>query len=261
MEYVSQAPPPAFLPVTFNDQEFTAKYEAKGKHVPCTIFLDKQYIKTKYSGKEIRKYYGNVSNIILDEDSPDVFFVEYDNINRPAVYQSDQSAAIVQEIAARCRYIVEAKASYTEDRNEYGQTALHTAAIKNDVSTAISLLKGPIDINAVDLTGNTPLISAAEKGHLDMMIVLLQQNNINVNKQANNNKSVIHHMCNMRISDAPQDQRKWASVMNALKKKGIDLNTVADFGETPLHQAIKRGKYDIIEWLINNSCQLNATNK
>ena len=261
MEYVSQAPPPTFLPVTFNDQEFSAKYEVKGKYSPCTIVLDKQYIRTKYSGKETRKFYGTVSNIILDEATSDAFFVEYDNVNHPATYQSDQSATIVQEIAARCRYIVEAKASYTEDRNEYGQTALHTAASKNDVATAINLLKGPIDINAVDLSGNTPLISAAEKGHLDMMIVLLQQNNVNVNKQANNNKSVIHHMCNIRNFDASQDKRKWQSVMDALKKKSIDLNTVADFGETPLHQAIKSGKYDIIEWLIKNSCQLNSTNK
>ena len=94
-----------------------------------------------------------------------------------------------------------------------------------------------------------------------MMIVLLQQNNINVNKQANNNKSVIHHMCNTRLSDTAQDNQKWESVMDVLKRKGIDLNAVADFGETPLHQAIKRGKLNIIEWLIKNACQLNATNK
>lgn len=259
LEYVSQAPPPAFLPVTFNDIEFSVKYEAKGKQTSRTLILDKQYIRTKQSGgKEIRQYYGNVSNIILDEQTNTTFFLEYDNTSRTATYYSPQSAKIVQEIAARCRYIAEAKASYTEDRNEYGQTALHTAAINNDVSLAIDILKGPMDINAVDLNGNTPLIAAAEKGYLDMMIVLLQQSNINVNKQANNNKSVIHHMCNMRVPD--EDQHKWVSVMNVLKRKGIDLNAVADFGETPLHQAIKRGKYDIIDWLINNSAQVNATN-
>ena len=260
LEYVSQAPPPSLLPVTFNDLEFSVKYEIKGKKLPRTLVLDHQYIRTKQSSnKEIRQYYGNVSNIILDEVSNDVFFIEYENCSKPATYQSDQSATIVQEIAARCRYIVEAKASYTEDRNEYGQTALHVCSIKNDVGGIIDLLKGPIDINAVDLNGNTPLISAAEKGNLDVMIVLLQQSNIDVNKQANNNKSVIHHMSNMRVVEDSED--KWGSVMDVLKTKNIDLNVVADFGETPLHQATKVGKIFIIQWLIENNCQLNVTNK
>ena len=260
LEYVSQAPPPSLLPVTFNDLEFHVKYEVKGKRLSRTLVLDKQYIRTKHNNKEIRQYYGNVSNIILDDSTSDVFFIEYENTQKQAIYQSEQSATIVQEIAARCRYIVEAKASYTEDRNEYGQTALHVCAIKNDVGGAIDLLKGPIDINAVDLNGNTPLISAAEKGNLDVMIVLLQQPNIDVNKQANNNKSVIHHMSNVR--DVTQaNEQKWISVMKQLKSKNIDLNAVADFGETPLHQATKVGKTFIIKWLIENSCQVNCTNK
>ena len=91
------------------------------------------------------------------------------------------------------------------------------------------------------------------------MIVLLQQSNIDLNKQANNNKSVIHHMCNMRIAET--DKGKWISVMDVLKRKGIDLNVIADFGETPLHQATKVGKVFIIKWLITNGAQLNATNK
>ena len=45
------------------------------------------------------------------------------------------------------------------------------------------------------------------------------------------------------------------------KAKNIDLNAVADFGETPLHQATKVGKTFIIKWLIENSCQVNCTNK
>ena len=76
---MSQAPPPTFLPVTFNDQEFAVKYEVKGRQQSRTLVLDKQYIRTKQSGgKEVRQYYGNVSNIILDEQSNDVFFIGKD---------------------------------------------------------------------------------------------------------------------------------------------------------------------------------------
>ena len=53
LEYVSQAPPPSFLPVTFNDQEFSVKYEFKGKQVSANLILDKQYIRTKLPGAKI----------------------------------------------------------------------------------------------------------------------------------------------------------------------------------------------------------------
>jgi ankyrin repeat protein len=173
-------------------------------------------------------------------------------------FKTPQASQIVQDIAARCRYIVEAKASYTEDRNEYGQTALHCAVLENDVAATLELLKGPVDVNAVDLNGNTPLIAAAEKGNFDVMIVLLQQPVIDVDKQANNNKSVIHYMCNARLD---VDERKWASVMSILKRANVDLNTIADFGETPLHQAIKGGKIDVVSWLIDNMARVNSPNK
>ena len=76
LEYVSQAPPPTFLPVTFSDLEFSVKYDVKGKYQPRTLVLDKQYIRTKQSGsKEVRQYYGNVSNIIIDDTNPETFFI------------------------------------------------------------------------------------------------------------------------------------------------------------------------------------------
>ena len=77
LEYVSQAPPPTVLPVTFSDIEYPVNYEIKGKPQPRILSLDKQYIRIKQtSGKgEIRKYYENVSNIILDEQNGNSFFI------------------------------------------------------------------------------------------------------------------------------------------------------------------------------------------
>ena len=123
----------------------------------------------------------------------------------------------------------------------------------------MEIIKGPVDVNAVDLNGNTPLITAAEKGYFDIMIVLLQLTNINVNKLANNSKSVVHHMCALRLSDSSQIS-KWENVMEKLLGLGVDLNAPGEFGETPLHMAVKRGNFEVINWLLTHNAQVNGTN-
>ena len=122
----------------------------------------------------------------------------------PFVYKSKEATEIVQDIAARCRYISDVASSYMEPRNQYGQTALHEACLsgKGSVALVLELLKtGKHDVNAVDLNGNTPLMTAAASGLLDIMIVLLEDNNTDVHHQANNNSNVLHSLCAVKPSN------------------------------------------------------------
>ncbi len=77
IEYVSQAPPPTLLPVTFPDTEYPVRFEAKGKEVPKTIVLDKQFVRLKNTNSkgESRYLYQDISNIILDDASGSGFFI------------------------------------------------------------------------------------------------------------------------------------------------------------------------------------------
>lgn len=94
------------------------------------------------------------------------------------------------------------------------------------------------------------------------MVVLLRQDNIDVNKLANNSKSVLHYMCSMRLQPNDVNQKKkWNSVISVLKNRSIDVNAVAEFGETALHQAVKRGNIEVVKWLLDNSSEVNLLNK
>ena len=64
--------------MTFPDLEYQVKYDIKGKQAKRVLTLDKEYIRIKKPGGgigEIRKYYGSVANIILDENTGQSFFI------------------------------------------------------------------------------------------------------------------------------------------------------------------------------------------
>ena len=173
-------------------------------------------------------------------------------------FYSPQSKQIVQEIAARCRYIEDAVATYTEERNEFGQTLVHQAVLSASSAKLLEILQENVDVNAVDLQGNTPLITAAEKGYLDLIIVLLQVPNIDVNKQSNNSKSVVHYMSTIKVDQ--KNQEKWENIMFDLKDRNVNFDLPADLGEVGLHIAVKRSNIFAVSWLASNGANLNSPN-
>lgn len=56
------------------------------------------------------------------------------------------------------------------------RTPLHYAALSNDVQMATFLIKNGANVNAMTRGGETPLMKAAEKGHVEMVRQLLSQN-------------------------------------------------------------------------------------
>ena len=75
LEYVSQAPPPTSLPVTFSDVEYSVKHEQKGKFSSRTLVLDKESIRLKGGKNGENQFYGSVSNLVLDEQASDTFYI------------------------------------------------------------------------------------------------------------------------------------------------------------------------------------------
>ncbi len=55
------------------------------------------------------------------------------------------------------------------------ETALHAAASRKDAATVRLLLEHKADLNAADKSGFTPILNAAEKGHLAIVEILAQQ--------------------------------------------------------------------------------------
>ena len=185
-----------------------------------------------------------------------VYEIEFGSVE--VRFYTGQAGQIVQEIAARCRYIVDVRATYTEERNEFGQTKVHLAVLSSSSTKLIEILKENVDINAVDVNGNTPLITAAEKGFLDIIIVLLQYPSLDVNKQAKNGKSVMHYMCMVKVDMG--NKGKWENIMYDMRDKGGNMDQVGDLGEVPLHVAVKRANGGAVGWLVNNGANVNAIN-
>lgn len=56
----------------------------------------------------------------------------------------------------------------------------------------------------------------------------------------------------------PQD---YCTLLDRVRSLGADLNQQNDFGETPLHQAIRRINIDGVQWLLRTGADLHLRNK
>lgn len=64
---------------------------------------------------------------------------------------------------------------------QVGQTALHLAARHGRVPIVRLLLAQGADPNAQDHAGTTPLISACDRGHVNIVQILLEDTNCDIN--------------------------------------------------------------------------------
>jgi len=74
---------------------------------------------------------------------------------------------------------------------KYGQTALHVAALNNQMDVAKLLIENKADVNAKANNGSTPLHLAAGKGNTDVVVLLLASN-ADVNAVDNEGWSPMH---------------------------------------------------------------------
>lgn len=261
LEHAMQAPRPTSLPPTFLDVTFDVKLKIKTKFVDRTLTMTRSCFVTAKSNKTTsRLLYDHVSDISLDENLQG-FQIEFVNITLPYIFKSNQSEDIVNELAARCRYVKDIKSTYKEDRDEYGRTDLHKAVLSNSTELMMDLIKTGSDVNAVDTNGYTPLMTAADKGFLNAMLICLQARDVDLKKNTNSNTSVMHKMVSISMEECTASKlQQWCGVMKTLKRAGCSLNDKAEMGETPLHMAVKRNNQIAIQWLGENGANVNAKN-
>ena len=70
-------------------------------------------------------------------------------------------------------YLIKKNYKYALFNDEFGQTAFHICAKRNIYQVIQLLISRTGDINSKDIYGRTPLMCAAENGHLDIICVLL----------------------------------------------------------------------------------------
>jgi ankyrin repeat protein len=104
----------------------------------------------------------------------------------------------------------------TEERDRYGRSRLHYAAVDNDVETVRALLDAGADASARDKSGHTPLHGAAQQGALEVARLLLE-------------RGADFHAYD-RFGNAPL----WTAVFNA-HGKGPLVELLLAYGSDPRH--------------------------
>jgi len=109
--------------------------------------------------------------------------------------------------------------------------------------------------------GATPLVLAARKNNLDAIITLLAAG-ADPFIPTEQNTTVLHMAAGAGTdfaSSTPSEQVIIATkIVRLLVELGADVNSVGEFGWTPLHSAAYHGRNDIIKVLIENGANLNA---
>jgi ankyrin repeat protein len=103
----------------------------------------------------------------------------------------------------------------------HGETALHWLAIENHVAGVRFLLARRAAVDEPTNSGETPLMSAARLGYVELCSVLLQAG-ANVNAVDENQDSVVHHAAASGNVE----------VLKLLVSAGADLSRKNTLGET-----------------------------
>ncbi|XP_074649416.1 uncharacterized protein LOC141904685 [Tubulanus polymorphus] len=98
-------------------------------------------------------------------------------------------AAFCGDLSA-LRKLIESFGECLDERNRFGHTPLHKAAMNGQLACVIYLVEGGADVNSTDISGCTPLHHAAGNGYVAICKYLLEIGNANMNTKSNKGFSV-----------------------------------------------------------------------
>ena len=140
-----------------------------------------------------------------------------------------------------------------------GDTLLHLAVDKKDYFGAKEreairlLLEYGVPVDAKNENRATPLERYLNKDHWisASMIRLFLEHGTDINFVGENDKSLLHYVCELSGSDAVESAR-------FLLARGIPVDIRDRRGETPLMYAASRGARENIQFLLKNGASINA---
>lgn len=130
-----------------------------------------------------------------------------------------------------------------------GRTPLFWAAWRGDLLNVILLLKYGADIDRADNQLWTPLARASKTGQLDVVQYLLR-GNASLTIATSQGFQPIHH--------ASDNKKDGARVVEELLAHGADPNARSTSQGTPLHNAANRGSVATIKILLASGSEINA---
>ncbi|XP_022906707.1 ankyrin repeat domain-containing protein 17 isoform X2 [Onthophagus taurus] len=133
-------------------------------------------------------------------------------------------------------------ANINAQTDETQETALTLACCGGFTEVADFLLKAGADI---DLGASTPLMEAAQEGHLELVKYLLE-NNATVHAQTQTGDTALSYACENGHTD----------VADLLLQYGADLEHESEGGRTPLMKACRAGHLCTVQFLISKGADV-----
>ncbi|GMF24478.1 unnamed protein product [Phytophthora lilii] len=128
-----------------------------------------------------------------------------------------------------------------------GETALIISCDQGDIKTVERLLEKPNnDINVANPEGWTPLMSASEWGHIDVVLLLLAKGAF-VNEADEEGYTALQIACEYDHLD----------VVKALINYGASVDSAAEDGHTPLTLAATKGNNDVVKLLLSKGASID----
>ena len=141
--------------------------------------------------------------------------------------------------------------SFINVKNNFGLTPLHYAAAWGHKGAVTLLLSDGADVNAADRQGLTPLFLASRDGREDVVTLLSVQQGVNLER---GDEEAHTPLC---VAVANGHLRIFARLLN----RGADPHAKDKNGMIPLHIASKRGNFEAVTSLLQQTQGLNINER
>ena len=157
---------------------------------------------------------------------------------------------------AAVRSILAANSSAVNEKDFFGWTPLHLAAMAGKTQIAEMLISSNATLDVQDDISNTPLLWAAYFGHADMVALLLRHK-ANTDIQGD----TVFNSGNFGGNDTPLDlaiEQGFTPIAAMLITNGAALGSHKYYSDTPLHLATSKENVELMKLLIAHGANVNA---
>jgi len=128
---------------------------------------------------------------------------------------------------------------------------IHRSVDRNDVAGVREEVAGGVSVESTDYRDKTPLLLAAEQGHMEIVRYLVEEAEADVNATMPESRGEVTAL---RYAISNEDYE----MVRYLVQNGADVNMANDAGWTPIMTAARTGNREIIGYLLDEGADLSA---